>query len=797
MKSHYSKPGGWPEGGRFAIPGWLHLDRPKLARGRSPAFALLLVLWSAAGPLLGQSVLPAGQALIQGKKVFQRYCVACHGDNAQGTGQGPALVGRRELRSRSVQQLRQLIHTGIPERGMPGFALPSPDLDAVGAFVHSMNSSAAETFVPGNPDNGKRYFFGQGRCSSCHMVYGKGSPIGPDLSEAGREMTASQIREALLKPDQHTTPAYEFVTVHLDDGQSLRGFARRRSNFRIVLQGLQGHFHMLQASQIETIQAAKQPLMRPVQGSPQELQDLVAFLSRLTGVEPGKTYASVKSESAGLPFSRILNPQPGDWATYNGNLSANRYSRLNQINTTNVSKLVPKWIFSIPYDGLEVTPIVVDGIMYVTGPNQAYALDAATGQLIWQYSRPRTPGLLGDARLGTNRGVAVLGDKVFMVTDNAHLVALNRVTGRVVWETVMPDEAQHYGSTSAPLVVRNMVMAGVSGADEGIRGFVSAYRASNGQRLWRCWTVPRAGDPAAKTWGPKDLALGGGSTWLTGSYDPETETLFWPTGNPFPDGDGRNRPGDNLYTDCILALDPATGRMKWHYQFTPHDLRDWDAAEPPVLVDTLFLGRERKLLLHADRNGFFYVLDRTNGKVLVARQFVKRLNWARGIGPDGRPELLRSYFPPPQGEVSCPASATNWMATAFSPMTRLYYVMALESCGFAAAPGHWRKNPPAIQPAQKFLRALDIETGKTVWEIPEIGPAQGKQWAGVLATAGGLLFYGDPSGNFVAAGEKNGQPLWHFPANHRMKASPMTFTDNGKQYVSLAVGPNILCFGLP
>ena len=281
---------------------------------------------------------------------------------------------------------------------------------------------------------------------------------------------------------------------------------------------------------------------------------------------------------------------------------------------------------------------------------------------------------MSDPSLGTNRGVALLEDKVFTLTDNAHLVALNRTTGRPVWEAVMPHEPQHYGATVAPLAVKDMVIAGVAGADWGIRGFLDAYRASTGERLWRFWTIPLKGEPGSETWKGKEPLLGGGSTWLTGTYDAETDTLFWPTGNPWPNSDDRDRPGDNLFTNCILALDPNTGKLKWHYQFTPHDIYDWDATEPPVLVDTQYRGEARKLLLHADRNGFFYVFDRTNGKLLLSEKFIDRLTWASGIGADGRPQRL------PEGEILCPDAATNWNATAFSPVTRLYYVMAYEKC---------------------------------------------------------------------------------------------------------------------
>jgi PQQ-dependent dehydrogenase (methanol/ethanol family) len=319
---------------------------------------------------------------------------------------------------------------------------------------------------------------------------------------------------------------------------------------------------------------------------------------------------------------------------------------------------------------------------------------------------------------------------------------------------------------------------------------VAAYKASNGERLWRHWTIPDKAEPGAETWVGNPRADGGGATWLTGSYDPETDTLYWPTGNPYPDSDDRTRPGDNLYTNCILALNPDTGKLKWFYQVTPHDVHDWDATAPLVLVDARYQGRDRKLLLHADKNGFFYVLDRTDGHVLLAKKFV-RATWASGIGADGRPQLL------PEDGVVCPEVGTNWNATAFSPVTRMYYVMAFEKCNVKLSTGSWKAGQPQEEPGKKYLRALDIENGKVVWEIPQIGPAEGKRDAGVLATAGGILLYGDPSGDIVAVDQRNGKKLWHFPTNGENKASPMTYMVGDKQFISLAVGPNILCFGLP
>jgi PQQ-dependent dehydrogenase (methanol/ethanol family) len=508
---------------------------------------------------------------------------------------------------------------------------------------------------------------------------------------------------------------------------------------------------------------------------------LVRYLRRLN-VETITRPAPAPAATRPTPWGA---PQPGDWRTYNGSDSGNRYSALKQITTDNVSRLTLKWVFPIQYFGLETTPLAADGVLYVTGPNQVFALDARTGAQLWHYSRPPSPGMVGDSRLGTNRGVALLGDKIFFVTDNAHLLALSRGTGTLVWETPMapPDTAgQHFGGTIAPLIVHDTVIAGVAGADEGIRGFVAAFAADTGKVVWRTWTVPRRGEPGSETWQGPEPVTGGGSTWLTGSYDPSSDTLYWATGNPWPSSNDADRPGDNLYTNCVLALNARTGALKWHYQFTPHDLRDRDATEPNVLIDTVYRGRPSRLLLHADRNGFFYVLDRTDGTVLLTKPFLRRVDWASGIGPDGRPVIKD-----PRG---CPGDAANWSSTAYSEQTRLYYVLALEEC-VGDKPGGYPD-----ETGQRFLRALNIETGDIVWEVAQPGAARAKTWSGVLATAGGLIFYGQPNGGFTAVDQRDGKTLWHFPSNVRMKASAMTFAVAGQQYVAVAAGPNILCFGL-
>ncbi len=758
-------------------------------------------------------IVAAGLGLAQEdvKGTYAKLCSGCHGDDARGSQQGPGLAGNPWVKRRSLQALKNTIRNGVPAAGMPAFRnLPAETVDALAAMVVSLNAVAAETQVAGDREAGRAFFFGKGQCSGCHMVNGQGSAAGgPDLSSVARELTVDQIREALVDPSERIAPGYEFVSVAGQGGPTLEGFARSRGTFLLTLQTPQGAFHTL-STDAARVTEYKKSLMPTLRAPAEDVQNLVAYLSRLSGPQVGEVVKSPGQAVHGsVNFRRLLAPESGEWLTWNGNLSGNRYSPLKQIGTSNVGRLSLKWSFSIPiwsqffpdtpyfrenlrYYGLETLPVVAGGVMYVTGPNSIYALDAKTGHQIWMYSRPRTQGLVSDPSLGTNRGVAILGDNVFMVTDNAHLIAVNRVTGRLVWEQRLWDEAQKYGGTMTPLVVKDMVIAGVSGGDWGIRGFLSAYRGSTGERVWRHWTIPAEGEPGFETWKGSAVATGGGATWLTGSYDAETDTLFWATGNPWPNSDDRERQGDNLYTDSVLALDPATGRRKWHYQFTPHDLRDWDANEPNVAVNSVWKGQPRKLLLHADRNGFFYVFDRTDGKLLLAEKFLRKLTWASGIGPDGRPVRVQ------ERDVSCPDHATNWHGTAWSPATKLYYIMATEKCVVRLTPGSWKsERPKEPDPGMRYLRALDIETGRIVWELPQVGPTDGKRVAGVLGTAGGLLFFGDASGNFVAVDERNGNVLWTMPLNAVLKTSPMTYSVDGQQYVALAAGSNVMVFGLP
>ena len=510
---------------------------------------------------------------------------------------------------------------------------------------------------------------------------------------------------------------------------------------------------------------------------------------------PGGTYRAVTSQR--------------DWPTYHGDVSGNRFTTLTQIDRSNVARVAPGWVFPLPNvtSIVETTPIVVDGVMYVSSANEAWALDAGVGRQIWHYQRPRTAGVAGNAAQGFNRGVAVSGDRVFMVTDNAHLIALNRATGELLWDTTMADWRQNYNATAAPLVAGGVVISGSAGGDEGVRGFVAAFDVASGKEAWRVWTVPNPGEPGSETWQGTQTEHRGGASWMTGTYDPRLDIVYWPTGNPGLDYYGNDRLGDNLYSDSILALDAKTGTLRWHFQFTPHDVHDWDAQEPPVLVDTNWHGRPRQLLIQANRNGFFYVLDRTSGELLLAKPFLKNLNWAKGIDEKGRP-ILNALKEDANGETYvCPGfqGGTNWFSTSFNPETGLYYFQALERCNlFAPRSMEWQAGkgfmggsarPAPGETFTKSVRAIDIQTGSVKWDLVQ-GPGTVTASAGLLSTASGLVFFGENSGSFAAADAASGKVLWSFPTNQVWKASPMTYVFDNKQYVAIAVGQSIVAFCL-
>jgi PQQ-dependent dehydrogenase (methanol/ethanol family) len=741
---------------------------------------------------------------------YRQYCAACHGESATGTDRGPNLIDTRSLRASSEESIRNLIQKGT-SGGMPAFAnLKAADLNLLAKTVRNWNASAFDAHPAGDLAQGRQFF--ESNCLSCHMALGQGKSNGPDLSNIGRELTVREIEAQLTDPNSRrgkrnsaSCPSWAFcpdnpwglVNVKLADGKSLRGFARARGRHDIQLQTLDGKLHLIQNPAAVTEE--KSSLMPPLKATPEQRTNLIAYLSSLGGIPTGTLPSAAPPSTSEI--QQVQQPKPGDWPGYHGAPSANRHSPLSQINATNATKLKLAWSYSLPHLGLQTTPLVVDGIMYVTAPNQVCALSSDTGREIWCYTRPRgdSTKISGDAAKGAQRGVAMLGNRIFFSTDDAHLIALNRLTGALMWQVFMPEGLPGaYGATAAPLVVGDLVVAGVGGGDAPLRGFLAAYKADTGREAWRFWTIPKRGEPASETWVGNALEVGGGATWLTGSYDPQLDILYWPVGNPYPDTDGTERKGDNLYTDSVVALNPKTGQLKWHFQFTPHDLWDWDATEPLVLVDEVFQGKPRKLLLQANRNGYFYVLDRVTGEFLLGKPFVKRLTWATGLDPKGRPIVNEKAKPTMGGTVTCPAvrGATNWYSTAYNPQAKLFYVMAVEDCNLYRQAGSWfvPYNDPA-NPPQKILRAIDIQTGKIAWEQVQIGAPE-SNYTGVLSTAGNLLFYGESGGSFAAADAKTGKTLWHFNTGAVWKASPMTYTVHGKQHVAIAAGGNILAFTL-
>ncbi|MBI4908986.1 MAG: PQQ-binding-like beta-propeller repeat protein [Acidobacteria bacterium] len=497
-----------------------------------------------------------------------------------------------------------------------------------------------------------------------------------------------------------------------------------------------------------------------------------------------------------------IEKSPGpSWLTYNGDYRATRHSSLTQITPANVKSLVAKWVFHV--DGakkLEASPIVYDGLMYVSNTNELIAIEARTGRKVWHFRAAKARGTR------VNRGVAILGDRVFLATADCHLIALHRLSGNVLFDKVFASYEGGYTTSIAPLAIKDAVLVGVAGGGSGQRGFVAAIHPESGNERWRFWTVPQKGEAGWETWGGFPAEMGGAPTWTTGSYDPELNLIYWPTGNPWPDFYGGRRPGDNLYSDSVVALDAATGKMKWYFQFTPHDVWDWDANENLVLIDATFRGRPRKLMVQANRNGFYYILDRVTGEFLHARPFVKKLDWTTGLDDRGRPKVAPEKIPTPAGTKVCPSvrGASNWMSPSYNPSTGLFYVVTLEQCDIitASAKGAppnsgFRGTGSEGVPAERgmfYLRALDVLTGNLKWEYPMPGPAV--MWAGTVSTAGGIIFSGDDDGNLVALDARTGRDLWHFPTGHSLYASPVTYMVDGKQYVTIATESDVFTFGL-
>ena len=502
-----------------------------------------------------------------------------------------------------------------------------------------------------------------------------------------------------------------------------------------------------------------------------------------------------------------LTPDGSRWLTFGGNYSNQRHSPLTQITPANVNRLVPQWTFQTGTLGnFETTSLFRDNVLYVTGPqNVAWSIDARTGRQIWRYRRELQPNLTACCGL-VNRGFGVLGDKLFMVTLDAHLLALDMKTGAIVWDVTMQDYRSGYASTIAPIVVKDKVIVGVAGGEFGIRGFIDAYEAQTGKRAWRFYTIPGPGEPGHETWTGDSWKIGGSGVWVTGAYDPEQNLVFYGTGNPGPDYHSESREGDNLYSTSLVALDADTGKLRWHYQFTPHDVHDWDSTEVPVLGDITIGGQLRKVVMFANRNGFYYTIDRTNGKVIAAKPFTTT-TWAKEIGRDGRPIELPGHTPDEKGSVTCPdiTGGTNFWPPTFDPATGTFFVNAREACmtfyawkpdykaGDRFTGGAGQRGQGSEQP-YGALRAIDPATGDRKWEFRYLTPST----AGLLTTASGLIFSGDAEGNLLALDSRNGKLLWRYQMGAPMHGtSPTTYMVDGRQYLLVPAGTTLTAWALP
>ena len=523
--------------------------------------------------------------------------------------------------------------------------------------------------------------------------------------------------------------------------------------------------------------------------------------------QPSESQTGASPSFSPVTWERLLNAadEPENWLMYSGTLDSQRFSGLDQVHNRNVGGLELKWAYQIPQlDRSEAVPLVVDGVMFITeAPSNVVAVDAATGRLYWRYNHE----LPDDLRIccgRNNRGVAVLGETLYMSTLDAHLVAIDARSGNLVWDTEVADYRSGYSKTAAPLIVKDKVVTGIAGGEYGIRGFIDSYDATSGELDWRADTIPGPDHPDNQTWAGDSWRTGGSASWITGAYDPDLDLVYWGTGNPGPDWNGDVRMGDNLYSDSAMALNMETGGLEWYFQFTPHDEHDWDAIQVPILADLQMGGEARKVMMWANRNAFYYTLDRVTGEFLVGKPFAKQ-TWAEGLDSNGRPIRVPDTFPTPDGTLVSPpvVGGTNWFSPAYSPRTELFYVQAydgedlfyqrdedyVEGDQFT---GGGFQAPLPIDSYQSAIRAIDPKTGDIRWEY-QIQP---RSTAGILATAGDLVFSGSVDGYFYALDAVSGDELWHVNVGGMVHSAPMSYAVDGRQYVTIAAGNVVFTFGL-
>ena len=661
------------------------------------------------------------------------------------------------------------------------------------------------------------------KCADCHRLGQNGSRVGPDLSAVGDTRTPEQLSRAIVAPDEEILPENRGVRVVLKDGTTVLGRILNQDAFSLQLLTSAERLESYDRSELRESAIVQKGLMPSYEGKlgSQDVADIVRYLASFQPADSAVSTASAASTT----HERIVNAErePQNWLTYGGNYSSHRFSPLDTITRDNVGQLTLKWTWRPKYlDKMETTPIVVDGVMYVVQNSEVVAMDAATGRAFWTY-RYRVPPE-SNAYLMVVKGVAFWEDRVFWATYDGHLIAIDARTGKEIWHKTVFNYKDGLQFNVAPLVVKDMLILGPATNEFGVNCWVAAFDVRTGKEIWRFKTVPEPGEPGNETWPGDSWQHGGAPIWVTGSYDPETNLTFWGTGNPNPGWNGGPRnPADNLYGDSVVALDADTGKLAWYYQFTPNDEFDWDSVQVPVLATIDWQGKPRKVMLWANRNGFFYGLDRKNGEFLFAKAFVKQ-NWNIGFD-NGRPVRAAGAKPTPEGTVIFPGTqgGTNWYSPSFSPRTGLFYVSAWDNYSAvatyadvppwkpytkytgraprgagsgrgAAGPGGGRASAANRTEAEGYgaVRALDPKTGDKKWEFKMVDYTE----AGVLTTGSDLLFSGGREGHFFALDARNGTLLWRANLGGTVAGGPMTFAVDGKQYVAVAGDNTLYVFGL-
>jgi len=783
-------------------------------------------------------------AATEGQRIYDGTCQTCHGaagagDRERGT---PPLSATGLKHGDGDADLFRTIRTGISGTQMPPYkGLRDEQIWQLVSYIRSLQGGAsvagaakgAMTPVEGDPAAGEAVFFGKAACSNCHEVNAKGGFTGPDLSNAGR-LTAATLRQKIVSPSEPLPPMPGArggggrggpppvtVVARTQDGREIRGVRRNEDTFSLQMVDSAGRLHLLDKLKLASVTVESRSIMPgdyATRLSPVEITNVVAFLQMQKGRDLSK--AAAQSIAGGVSYQRLLNAksEPHNWLMYWGDYQGTHYSSLNQITTGNVSRLKTAWSFPVLGGSsvLQSTPLVVDGIMYTTGsgnPATVTALDARTGRQIWRWTRQQK--IVNPYEINPfARGVAILGNRLFLGTLDGFLVSLDARSGQQLWEVPVVDTMDGSSITSPPLVLKDMVITGMTGGEYATRGFLDAYDAATGKRRWRFYTIPGPGEFGHDTWKGDSWNTGGGPTWLTGSFDPDLNLVYWAVGNPAPEFDRSARGElDNLFSDSVIALDADTGKLKWHFQFTPNDGHDWDSVQDMMLVDRTWRGQNRKLLMHADRNGHFYVLDRTDGAFLSGTAFVYQ-NWNAGFDAKGRPSHVPGSNSSAEGSFfvyPTLGGATNFQAPSYSPITGWFYLAFAEGGQqYTSAPqpitrgqqylgrGRAAGPPPVRKPNEPApnagIKALDPETGKTMWSFPIYRSSNNN---GVLATGGGILFASERDGNILALDNKTGKYLWHFQTNGNHAASPMSYAVDGKQYVALAAGNVVYSFALP